>query len=234
MTKIIRRANDRGFFDHGWLKTHHSFSFGEYHDENFMNFASLRVINEDYIAAQKGFGFHPHQSMEIITFVLRGTLTHLDNLGNREEIGAGCFQIMSAGDGITHSEFNYGNEEVHLLQIWIKPNKKGGAPSYKIFKPEIEGRWALVAANVDNQNSGANFLQMKQDACVYAIDSQNLREINLPKITQEKIWLQVALGNIELDDGTKLNAGDGLGINASEIKKIIFHEKSKLVLFGLN
>jgi redox-sensitive bicupin YhaK (pirin superfamily) len=235
---IIRRGKDRGFFNHGWLKSYHTFSFGEYYSKKFMNFHSLHVINEDFVRAKKGFGLHPHSSMEIITFVMKGTLTHSDNLGNREEIGAGCFQIMSAGDGIMHSEFNHGDEEVHLLQIWIMPDKDGGTPSYRIFKPRIKGNWALIAAHDDaKQNQQEDFLSIKQDASVYAIDSANLKEISLPKLTQKNLLLQVASGNITIDDGTELKAGDAIGLSGDEEKnnltKIKFNQRSELILFGL-
>ena len=237
--RIIRLSNERGYFDHGWLKSYHSFSFAQYFDPKFMNFHSLRVINEDFIKSKTGFDLHPHESMEIITFVMKGVLTHIDNIGNREEIYPQCFQIMSAGDGIIHGEFNYGDEEVHLLQIWIKPNEKGGKPSYKIFKPDINKKWALIASFQDDHNSKItkNFLSIKQNASVYAIDSSDLTEIYLPNLVQKNLWLQVASGSIEMSDGLKLKAGDAIGINNNnqqiELRKIFFQNRSELILFGL-
>ena len=228
---IIRKSNERGFFDHGWLKSFHSFSFGEYHDIHHMNFRSLRVINEDLIRAKTGFGFHPHNNMEIITYIMRGSITHEDNLGNKEEIKAGEFQVMSAGSGIIHSEFNHSDAETHLLQIWIKPNQLGGEPSYRISAPNHEKKWALVASNDGRDES----FMIKQDANIYAINSCDLNEIAFPELKQKHIWIQVAEGSISIDK-TEIKAGDGISFereSLNSLSKIEFKEPSKMILFSL-
>ncbi len=234
---IIRKSDERGFFNHDWLKTYHTFSFSEYYDEQFMNYHSLMVINDDTIKPNTGFGLHPHKNMEIITYVLSGTLTHSDNLGNKEEIKAGCFQVMSAGTGIVHGEFNHGNVECHLLQMWISPNRNGGEPYYKISKPNHFERWALVASDDGIFDS----VQIRQNAQVFAIDSGNLKETQLPSSKQQHFWLHLASGSIKLGNLT-LNAGDAIGFNnthfkqsekAQDFAKIEFLEQSRVVLFAL-
>src|SRR6478735_206293 len=146
----LRKAKDRGQFDHGWLQTAHTFSFADYHDPNHMAFRALRVINEDVVAPGQGFGMHGHRDMEIVTLVLRGALEHRDNLGNGEVLRPGELQDMSAGAGIMHSDFNpSATEPVHLYQIWLLPEKRGLTPSYeqKPFDPAArKDRWQLVAS----------------------------------------------------------------------------------------
>lgn len=147
----LRKANERGHANHGWLDSWHTFSFSSYYDEQFMGFSALRVINEDFIAAGQGFGTHPHKDMEILTYVLNGTVEHKDSMGNMEQIPAGEFQIMSAGTGIRHSEYNPSNEEeLHLYQIWIIPERTSIEPRYeqKRFDSKTVSNWCYHRMHV--------------------------------------------------------------------------------------
>ncbi len=231
MTKITKLclSNSRGAVDLGWLKSNHTFSFGQYYNPNFMEFSHLRVINEDIVQGNTGFGLHPHKDMEIFTYILQGTLTHGDNLGNRENINEGCYQLMSAGTGIVHSEYNYSNQPVHLLQIWIKPNSFGGKPEYKTFAPHKKGEWCLLASDKMN---GENIGKIKQEAEIYAINSLDLNSIKLPYNSRKNSWLHVAQGKIEFL-GKEFASGDALGFELDEIVEIKFKEPSILLLFAL-
>lgn len=223
----IRKSQDRGFFDYQWLKTYHSFSFGQYYNEKAMNFSDLRVINEDIIAPNSGFGLHPHKNMEIITYILSGTLTHSDNLGNKEEINQGEFQIMSAGSGIIHGEFNHQKSPCHLLQIWISPEQNGGQASYKIHQTDHLEKWALIACNNDEKNA----VKIKQQAKLYVIDSNNLKSTNLPEINKSNCYLHVAIGKIKIADNI-LKSGYAIAFQENP-EKIEFLETSKILLFYL-
>ncbi len=226
---LIRRSNERGYFDHGWLKSYHTFSFGDYYDPKFMNFGNLRVINDDVISPNTGFELHPHKNMEIITYILSGSLTHSDNLDNKEEIKTGEVQIMSAGSGITHSEWNNSNKECHLLQIWIKPNQIGGDPYYKIYQPDHFKKWALIASGEKNNDS----IQIKQSAEVYVLNSQNLQDIELPKTNKDLTWIHIATGQVKIGENI-LNAGDAIGISGFDyFDRMSFLEPSKVLVFYL-
>ena len=225
---IIRKSEERGYFNHGWLRSYHTFSFGEYYDENFMNYHTLRVINEDVIRPNTGFGLHPHKNMEIITYVLSGVLTHSDNLGNREEIPAGSFQVMSAGSGIIHGEFNHSNASCHLLQMWVMTNEKGGKPYYKIHKPNHFEKWVLIVSGNGLENS----VQIRQNAKMYAIDSGSLKSIKMPN-GGGYFWLQIASGIVKFGE-IILHAGDAIGFErSSHFETTEFLEKSRVVLFEL-
>lgn len=238
---LIRRSSDRGYFDHGWLKTYHSFSFGEYYDKSFMNFHDLRVINEDFINPNSGFGFHPHRDMEIITYIISGELTHEDNLGNKEKITAGCFQVMSAGSGIIHSEFNHSSKECHLLQIWISPDRKSHQktnqfseednfdPYYKILDSNHYEKFLLVASGDGRENS----IKIRQDAKIYAINSGELSNIQLPKSTKDNLYIHIAEGEIGFGD-LILKSGDGVGISSFKVYSLEFLKPTKLLLFLMN
>lgn len=232
---LIRKSSERGYADHGWLQSYHSFSFADYYDQNFMEFGDLRVINDDLIAGNSGFDLHPHRNMEIITFVLSGAITHGDNLGNREEIAAGNFQVMSAGTGVIHSEFNHRSENCRLLQIWIKPAIEGGRPYYRILSPDIAQKFTLIASPEGRLNS----IAIRQNAEIWAIDSQKLSEIYLPASDKKRLWLQVGEGEISFC-GKKLATGDAIGLEEldenllSEFgRKIYFTKPSKILVFGL-
>ncbi|HSC28312.1 MAG TPA: pirin family protein [Vicinamibacterales bacterium] len=205
----IRRAAERGHFDHGWLDTYHTFSFGEYFDPEFSGFRSLRVINEDRVRPGQGFGTHGHRDMEIVSYVLEGALAHKDSMGTGSVIVPGDVQYMSAGTGVRHSEFNASEgEPVHFLQIWVVPDKSGYAPRYgqKRFEDsEKRGRLRLVASPDGADGS----LAIRQDVKLYASVLDPGASVSLPLAEGRHGWVQVARGAVEVN-GKRLEAGDGL------------------------
>jgi len=204
----VRRSADRGYFDHGWLKTHHTFSFADYHDPHWVEYGPLRVINDDRVAPGEGFGKHGHRDMEIITYLLAGELEHRDSMGNGSVIRVGDVQRMSAGTGVTHSEFNPSSTQpVHFLQIWIKPQALRLAPGYEQIHfgaADKRGRLRLIAS----QDGADGSLVIHQDARVYAglFDGAEGAQLELPK--GRRAWLQMARGRLTVND-TLLAAGDG-------------------------
>jgi redox-sensitive bicupin YhaK (pirin superfamily) len=211
----IRNARDRGHADRGWLNSWHTFSFADYYDPAHMGFRSLRVINDDRVAPGKGFGAHAHRDMEIISYVLEGSLAHKDSLGEQHVIGPNTIQAMSAGTGVVHSEFNPSeSESVHFLQIWIEPAMEDVAPSYQEISfapPEKRGRFKLLAGPHADKAAGASAV-IHQDAWVYAADlraGETLRRLLAPGRFG---WVQVARGSILLN-GQKLSEGDGAAIS---------------------
>ncbi len=206
----VRKSEDRGHFDHGWLDTRHTFSFGMYHDAAHMGFRSLRVINEDVVAPGKGFGEHPHQDMEIITYVLQGALAHRDSLGNGESIRPGDVQRMTAGTGIEHSEFNASKTDpVHLLQIWIRPRKRGLQPGYEQKRFEFPPGKLLLVASPDG---AAGSVKIETDALLYAGRLAKGQSAQIELGPGRHAWIQVARGEIEAN-GTQLRPGDGAAIS---------------------
>lgn len=205
----IRRSNERGFADHGWLKTFHSFSFAGYYDPHHMGFSALRVINEDRVAAGQGFGEHAHRDMEIITCVLDGALAHRDSTGGQSTIRPGDVQRMSAGTGVVHSEFNPSPDEpVHFLQIWILPDRTGIEPSYeeKHFPAgEKRGRLRLIAS--PDRADGS--LLIHQDARVYTGQFDAGETARLDTAADRRLYVHIACGRVTAN-GTALEAGDGL------------------------
>jgi redox-sensitive bicupin YhaK (pirin superfamily) len=225
----VRRAEERGHFDHGWLDTYHTFSFADYHDPDFMGFRSLRVINEDRVEAGRGFGTHGHRDMEIISYVLEGELGHGDSMGTGSVIRPGEVQRMSAGTGVMHSEKNASAMPVHFLQIWILPERKGIAPSYeqKAFPAsERENRLRLVASHDGRDGS----LTIHQDVDLY---TTNLRDgsITFDFRPNRYGWLQVARGFITLND-QELRAGDGAAIEKES--QVTIAGDGEVLLFDLN
>jgi redox-sensitive bicupin YhaK (pirin superfamily) len=208
----IRPARERGAANFGWLDTRHTFSFGDYYDPNYLGFASLRVINEDKVQAGKGFATHGHRDMEIITYVLEGTLEHKDSLGNGSIIRPGDVQRMSAGTGIQHSEFNPSTTEpVHLLQIWIRPEQTGIEPSYeqKYFaEAEKQGKLCLIGSRDGRQGS----VTVRQDVDLYATCLASGEEVSYALAEGRNAWIQVARGSVQFN-GSKLNAGDGVALS---------------------
>ena len=207
----MRRASERGFFDHGWLKTYHTFSFAEYQDPAWMQYGPLRVINDDRVAPGEGFGKHGHRDMEIITYVLAGELQHRDSMGNGSIIRAGDVQRMSAGTGVRHSEFNPSpSEPAHFLQIWIQPAKRNIEPSYeeKRFAPEDKrGRLRLIVS--PDRADGS--LLIHQDARVYAGLFTGEERAHLEVAHGRRIYVHVARGALTAN-GAALGAGDALRI----------------------
>jgi len=228
----IRKSEERGHLKHGWLDTYHTFSFDQYYDPAHMHFRSLRVINEDRVAAGKGFPTHSHRDMEIITYILSGGLEHRDSMGNGSVIRPGDVQRMSAGTGVAHSEFNPSDSEpVHLLQIWIMPRARNLPSSYeqKAFsKDERRNQLRLVAS--DDGSDGSVTIQ--QDAKVYAaiLDGDRTIEHTLPD--NRYAWLQVARGNLNVN-GHELTQGDGAAISRERSLKLVSPDEAELLLFDL-
>lgn len=229
----VRRAEERGHADHGWLKTYHTFSFATYRDPEHVRFRSLRVMNEDYVAPGKGFGTHPHDNMEIVTYVLSGALEHKDSMGNGEILHAGEFQRMSAGSGITHSEFNPSSEkEVHLYQIWLYPNQRDIEPSYEQKRfPEAEqaNRLRLVASPEAADGS----LLIHQDTRVFLSKIEAGKEI-VHRLDEERhAWLQILRGSVSLN-GQELNTSDGAAVSETQDLTILATSDAEIMLFDLN
>ena len=228
----LRRSNQRGAANHGWLDSRFSFSFAEYYDPRFMGFRSLRVINEDKVAPEGGFPTHPHRDMEIITYVLEGALEHKDSLGTGSIIRPGDGQRMSAGTGIRHSEFNPSKTDpVHLLQIWIMPDKNGHEPSYeqKTFPEEQKrGKLRLIASPDGSDNS----VSIHQDAKLYVTLLDPDQEVRHPLAKNRHAWVQVAKGAVELN-GQKLSQGDAAAISNEPSVNLKGAEDAEVLLFDL-
>lgn len=229
----IRPAKERGHANHGWLDTYHTFSFSDYFDPKHMGFRSLRVINEDWVSGGYGFPTHPHQDMEIITYVLEGSLEHKDSMGTGSTIRPGEVQKMSAGTGIRHSEFNPSKTEaVHLLQIWILPEKKGLKPMYEqkvIPTEEKKGRLRLVGS----PEGGDGTVKISQDARLYATELAPGDSIRHELESGRHAWVQVVRGKISLN-GKTLQAGDGAAVsNEQKLELAGIGDKSEVLLFDL-
>ena len=228
----IRKAEERGHFNHGWLDTWHTFSFDQYYDPAHMHWRTLRVINEDRVAAGKGFPTHSHRDMEIVTYILAGELEHRDSMGNGSVIRPGDVQRMTAGTGVAHSEFNPSPENpVHLLQIWIMPAARNLTPGYeqKFFSAaERSGRLRLIASPDGSDGS----VRINQDARVYAGIIDPEQEVTHTFADNRYGWLQVARGKIRLNDAS-LNQGDGAAISRESELRISAQGKAEILLFDL-
>jgi len=227
----IRKSNERGHFDHGWLNTFHTFSFADYFDPKNMGFRDLRVINEDTVAPGGGFGTHGHRDMEIVTYVLEGALAHRDSMGSGGVIRPGEVQRMSAGTGVRHSEVNASDKEpVHLLQIWILPERNGISPSYEQKRFEAadrRGKLRLIAS--PDARNGA--VKVHQDVEIYSslLDDQTVTHTFKPGRSG---WIQVARGEAEVN-GQKLSAGDGAAVSDEKAVEIS-GRGAEVLLFDLN
>jgi len=228
----VRRSTERGYADHGWLKSFHSFSFADYFDPQHVEFGPLRVINEDRVEAGQGFGTHSHRDMEIISYVLEGELAHKDSLGNGSTIRPGDVQRMSAGSGVRHSEFNPSAAEgVHFLQIWIQPNERNIPPSYeekRFDANEKRGRLRLIAAPDRAEGS----LLIHQDARVYAGLFDGSENAQLDVGNGRWIYVHVARGAISAN-GTKLSAGDALKIRDASALMLDQGREAEVLVFDL-
>ena len=230
--QLVRRSADRGFFDHGWLKTYHTFSFADYQDSQWVDFGPLRVINDDTVAPGQGFGKHGHRDMEILTYILAGQLQHRDSMGNGSVIRVGDVQRMSAGTGVTHSEFNpSGEEPVHLLQIWIHPEAQRLPPGYEqknFTAADKRGRLRLIASHHGEEGS----VLIHQDARVYAGLFDGAERAGYPVPAGRRAWLHVARGALSLDE-TRLSAGDGVGVTGPAQLTLQQGSDAEVLLFDL-
>lgn len=228
----VRKSNERGHAEHGWLNSYHTFSFASYYDPQQMGFSDLRVINEDRIEGGTGFGTHGHQDMEIISYVIDGALEHRDSMGNSTIIRPGEVQIMSAGTGIRHSEMNHlPEQETHFLQIWVMPNRKGLTPSYgqKSFEPQLQKNKPVLVLSPDGRDES---LKIHQDVLMYACQSQDPGEFVLKTAKERHVWVQVLSEGVEVN-GTPLENGDGVALNDVDQIQLQWKSGGHFLVFDL-
>ncbi|HOD65516.1 MAG TPA: pirin family protein [candidate division Zixibacteria bacterium] len=230
----VRRAEERGHFDHGWLDTYHTFSFDRYHDPNHMGFRSLRVINEDRIAPGTEFPMHPHRDMEIITYVLEGALSHEDSMGNGTVIRPGEVQKMTAGRGVFHSERNdLPNGRTHLLQIWIRPSENGLTPGYEQIRFDDEARRnRLLLIGTSDRSTDGKAVHINQDARLYTCRLDAGNAVREPLAQGRYAWVQVIRGKL-LVNGHELRTGDGAALSGEREVAVEAAEGSEFLLFDL-
>ncbi len=232
----IRKSEDRGHANHGWLDALHSFSFGSYHDPEHMGFSELRVINQDRIAAAQGFGTHGHRDMEIVTYVLSGVLEHKDSMGNGSTILPGEVQLMSAGTGVSHSEFNASKEEsLRLLQIWFHPAERGTEPGYeeRHFTPEQRRNALRLIASPDGREGS---VRVGQDVDLFATLLAPGEEVHHGLAPRRHAWIQVARGEVRLEVGERtlhLREGDGASISEESGLTLIGEADAEVLVFDL-
>jgi len=228
----IRKAEERGHFDFGWLNTYHSFSFGDYYDPKHTQFRTLRVINEDFVQPGRGFPTHGHRDMEIITYILQGALEHRDSMGSGAIIRRGDAQRISAGTGVTHSEANPSPDEpVHLLQIWIFPSKQDMQPEYeekKFSDEEKRNKLRLIVSPEGSEGS----VKIHQDAKIYASLLDERREVVHSLEEGRSAWLQIAAGSVTLND-IALKQGDGVAVSQESNLRISAQQAAEVLLFDL-
>jgi redox-sensitive bicupin YhaK (pirin superfamily) len=231
-TLRVRRADDRGRTDWGWLDSRHTFSFGEYYDPAHMGFRSLRVINDDRVTAGEGFGTHGHSDMEILSYVLEGGLAHKDSMGTGSTIWPGEIQMMRAGTGVTHSEYNASSSEpVHFLQIWIVPDQRGLPPAYgqKPIDREAARRGFALLASKDGRDQS---LRISQDVELWLAVLEAGESRGLPLQPGRHAWVHVARGSVELN-GTPLAEGDGAAVSGAEALTLASRGSAEVLLFDL-
>ena len=229
---LLRKSSDRGYADHGWLKSFHSFSFANYYDPQFMGWGNLRVINEDRVAAGRGFGKHGHRDMEIVSYVLSGALAHEDSMGNIESIPPGDVQRMSAGTGVEHSEFNHAqNQETHFLQIWIEPLKKGVEPGYeqKTISPTTKRGTLRLIASLDGEHDS---VCMNADAKIYAGLFDGAETAKLKIDPSRKAYVHLISGQLMVQ-GQQLQAGDALMVDSEGMLSFEHGVCAEVLVFDL-
>lgn len=228
----IITSDSRGAADHGWLKSKHTFSFADYHNPEMMGFAKLRVVNEDWIEAGQGFGTHPHRDMEIVTYMIDGALEHKDSMGNGSVIRPGELQRMTAGTGVFHSEFNHSeDEQAHLLQIWILPERNGLEPGYeqKLFpSEEKQNQWRLVGSRDGRDGS----LTIHQDVNLLSTELEKGNELEYTFEGRRRGFMQVVKGAVEID-GDAVTAGDAIATQDHDKLSVRATEDSELLLFDM-
>jgi redox-sensitive bicupin YhaK (pirin superfamily) len=228
----IRKSNQRGHANHGWLDTYHTFSFADYYDPEYMGFSVLRVINQDIIAADTGFGMHGHQNMEIITYVAKGALFHKDSMGNETIITPGEVQRMSAGSGIRHSEYNHEKDsETHLFQIWITPIKNDVIPSYdqKSFTEALSSNEMVLVASVDGRE---NSVSLGQDVNMYVCKTTISGKKDFIISSKRNIWLQLLSGSLNIN-GNTLSPGDGAKVTQPKTLNLNWTAHTEFIIFDL-
>ena len=228
----IIRSDSRGAADHGWLKSKHTFSFADYHNPEMMGFAKLRVVNEDWIEPGMGFGTHPHRDMEIVTYMIDGALEHKDSMGNGSTIRPGELQRMTAGTGVLHSEFNHSQEEqAHLLQIWILPERNGLEPGYeqKLFpSDEKRNTWRIVGSRDGRDGS----LTIHQDVNLLSTELEAGKELEYEFEGKRRGFLQVVHGSIDVD-GESISAGDAVATQDQSALTVRAIDDAELLLFDM-
>lgn len=226
----IRPADERGHADHGWLKSHHTFSFADYYDPAHSGFRCLRVINDDRVAPGNGFGMHPHRDMEIFSYVLQGAIEHKDSMGNGRVLLPGQIQLMSAGSGVHHSEFNPSKTEaLHFLQIWIQPSERGLTPSYTEWHPQAERTPMVLVISPDGRDGSAT---IHQDADIYLLRMEAGESVTHKIRPGRGTWLQMAQGSLNLN-GIPLTTGDGACSDSEGSATITATESTEALLFDL-
>lgn len=228
----VRKSNERGHANYGWLDTFHTFSFNTYFDPEFMGFRDLRVINEDYIEPAQGFPTHGHRDMEIVTYVIRGELSHKDSMGNGTTILPDEVQRMTAGTGVLHSEYSSPKEKTHLLQIWILPESKNLEPGYEqtaFPRDEKRGRLKLVASRAGTDGS----VSINQDVSLYASVLANGEAVGFAQAPDRHVWIQLISGKLEIN-GVGLSAGDGAAISDEQnLELLALEDETEFLLFDL-
>jgi redox-sensitive bicupin YhaK (pirin superfamily) len=229
----IIRSDDRGSADHGWLRAKHTFSFAEYYNPERVHFGKVRVINEDRIAPGQGFATHPHNDMEIVTYIISGAIEHKDSMGNGTVIRAGEVQRMTAGTGVLHSEFNHSKEdELHLLQIWIFPEEKNLTPGYEqtlFTREEKLNRLRLVGSRDGREGS----VTIHQDVDLYASIVEKDRKVMLDGVADRRVFVQIVSGSVDVN-GETLAAGDGMQIRGESAINVTANDDAELLLFNMS